>query len=299
MTESRLAATTLPAWALPLGALPPGRWRDVVGRCAREAGPFPAALVEAWQGEIDAVEARIDALECAAGYLPGCLHGLEAGVHALVALASPRRAPPRAASQSWAASRLVDLAAAVELAYRATRHHDQVRDAASSSREENRRHVLDGDWSITQAAVLAADAGPRAYRLLVRGYGAAQLGRLGMVATPALLATAAALGALAGGIGDPAGDSAVDPAIDPAVDLGRPDSTALYAARVLAWAQGIYASGGTANSTSRPLPAPTSAHASSTSITTSPAGGRPAHTPAEAAPSVSLPSLSPRRSSAS
>lgn len=169
-------------------------WRDVVDRCAVAAGPFTPTLLAAWTHELDVVQARIDGLERAAPHRLQQATRFGDGLHALVALATARL------GTRWSAAQLLDVAAAVELAHRATRHHDAVADqtAGAPTHGGNRQHVLDGDWSITQAAVLAADVGPRAYRLLVRGYGMAQLARLepdrAGRRTVELLATAAALG---------------------------------------------------------------------------------------------------------
>ena len=63
--------------------------------------------------------------------------------------------------------------------------------------------MLRGDWSITQAARLVADIGPSAYRVLVRGWGAAQLLQLrtGQSASQSVLFdTAISLGALTAGV---------------------------------------------------------------------------------------------------
>jgi hypothetical protein len=190
VTEGRLASASAPD----------GAWRAVVDRCAAEVGPIAPRLLTAWREELDAVEARVDALERAAPHCSERMLPCVDGVHALVALASARL------GSTWSPTELRDVASAVELAYRATRHHDSVadRDDEGSAQGGNRQHVLDGDWSITQAAVLVADVGPVAYRLLVRGYGKAQVTRLepdraGPGAVE-LLDTAAALGGHVAGV---------------------------------------------------------------------------------------------------
>jgi hypothetical protein len=120
------------------------------------------------------------------------------GTHALLALAGARL------GSGWSSSRLVAAAAAVEQAHRATRHHGAVADDGLGARAANTWHVLDGDWSITEAATLAAELGPVAYRLLVRGYGAAQLARLGGggAAAVALFPAAISLGAFVAHVDD-------------------------------------------------------------------------------------------------
>ncbi len=93
-------------------------------------------------------------------------------------------------ADAWDPGKLSDVATAVELAYRASLHHRVVSDVSdeptspAGTRSPNTRVVLDGDWSITQAAVLVADIGPSAYRILVRGYGATQVGQLCGVGDP-------------------------------------------------------------------------------------------------------------------
>jgi hypothetical protein len=189
MTEGRLAVAHVPASA----------WRDATDACARvaiEAGlAFPLPLVSAWRGELDAVETRVRALERSAPGSPALDPAAGDGAHALLALASARL------GTGWLRGQLIDVAAAVELAYRATRHHDAVSDCSHAS---NKQRVRDGDWAITEAAVLVADVGPVAYRLLVRGYGAAQLVRL-EPGEPvlSLLPTAVSLGALVAGAEPP------------------------------------------------------------------------------------------------
>jgi len=203
-----------------------------------------------WRDELDAVEARARGLERAA---PGTwgLGGVrphdrrreprsDDGVHALVTLASARL------GVAWPARHLIDVACAVELAYRATKHHHEITDRRSDGRVEparahgdrgdNRRHVLDGDWSITEAAVLVAEVGPSAYRLLVRGYGMVQLARLDAreaAGRTALVPTAVALGGLVGGVPADvvAGICASFSDADAPFPAGLPD-----AARICRWA---------------------------------------------------------------
>ena len=196
MTDGRLAAATYGT-----------SWRGIVDACPATAGPFTPVQLRSWRIGLDAVESRVHALESAARYLPDRGVGVSSpGLHALVALS----VVPEPNSDQ-----LVDVGAAVELAYRATCHHKCVRDAlpvdgGRSFRDNNKRHVLDGDWAITQAAVLVADIGPNAYRLLVRGYGAAQLARFESRPTAALLTTALMLGRLVSG--SEMNESAVAPA---------------------------------------------------------------------------------------
>ena len=162
-------------------------------RSARSA----RTLLRHWHNEIDDVERRVADLDPSSG--DG--HGSADGLHAFVALASRparRRVGPR---------QLVDVAAAVELAYRASHQHRRVVNGvgshlpAASGVRLNTKAVLDGDRSITQAAVLVADVGPEAYRLLVRGYGATQVGQLCDAPAPtALIEAAVGLGALVAGV---------------------------------------------------------------------------------------------------
>jgi hypothetical protein len=220
VTESRVVAA--PGSRAPRqlsdGAGTAAAWHLVADRCAA-SGSFPTSLVASWQQELDAVQSRICALELVADHRLVPVVGLDPGVHALVALANASR------GSSWRLDHLVDVAAAVELAYRATCQHAKVADqlAEDQARETNKRHVLDGDWSITQAAVLVAEIGPAAYRLLVRGYGAAQLARLQGGRSAALLGAASSLGALVAGGG--AGDG-----------VGAAAGMSPVGARVLAWA---------------------------------------------------------------
>jgi hypothetical protein len=150
-----------------------------------------------WRLELDAVEARVRAAQWR---LPAIESVPSDGMHALLVLAGARL------GRRWDTHQLIDAAAAMELADRAVRWHGAVRDGPPGN---PRRHghnvtqVLGGDLAITQAALLVAEIGPAAYRLLVRGYGAAQLTRFAPVRPPgpAPLQTAAlALGALIGGI---------------------------------------------------------------------------------------------------
>ncbi len=186
-----MARMRLDEWPPPRGV-----WRQLVDAVARSAGPFPRPLLRSWRAELDAVEALVRLLErtapAAAGPVP------REGVHALLALAGARL------GSGWSSSRLVSAAAAVELAHRATRHHSAVADDGVGARAANTWHVLDGDWSITEAATLAAELGPVAYRLLVRGYGAAQLARLGgdRAAAAALFPAAISLGAFVAHVDD-------------------------------------------------------------------------------------------------
>lgn len=176
-----------------------GTWRQTADVAARAAGPFPRPMVSAWRAELDAVEARVRILERAAPAPPEPGAALGEGVHALLALAGARL------GISWSPPQLVAAAAAVELAYRATRHHRAVTDSGVQTRALNTQHVLDGDWSITEAALLVADIDPAAYRILVRGYGAVQLARLengDAAAAVAMLPTAVALGAFVAGARD-------------------------------------------------------------------------------------------------
>jgi hypothetical protein len=177
-------------------------WRTVADVASAATGVVPSELAAALRVELDEVERLVTSVERSAAC--GSSPGLPDGVHALVALVAARL------GEQWQPRQLVDVAAAVELAYRATQHHDAVREANGGGRPDSARHrrrnqrvVLDGDWSITQAAVLVAEVGPAAYRLLVRGYGAAQVSRLSgasSVGGGELLRTAAALGALVAGV---------------------------------------------------------------------------------------------------
>lgn len=212
------------------------RWRAIVDACAADAGPLPSRLPPLWRHELDDVQARVELLERSA--LAPIAHGDVVdgrdGVHALVALAGARL------GGMWERERLIDVACAVELAYRATLWHEEVRDRGLSSGADNRRHVLDGDWSITQAAVLVADLGPVAYRLLVRGYGAAQLARLQLADVSsriALIPTAVALGALVADA--PAGAAWAAWAVANDGSLVPPGSAAGIAGRICRWARSV------------------------------------------------------------
>ena len=179
-------------------------WRGRVDDLARVAGPFPGELEAAWRVELDAAQARMPLTAEAGG-----------GVHALLALAGARL------GESWQPRWLIDLAAAVELAHQAIRSHAGVRDGPPGDvvrRAHNVKQVLDGDFAITQAAVLAAGVSPAAYRMLVRGYGACQVASLRPDAESAsrlapLAVAALGLGALAAGVPDirlpPEGDSPI------------------------------------------------------------------------------------------
>ena len=180
-------------------------WCRAVDTVVAGAGPVPPALADGWRRELDDVEHRVLAagrtgprrLEIAVA-----ASALDDGMHALVVLATARL------GTVWAVGDLLDVASAVELADRATRHHDAVADRfegskAGSGRRRNVSAVLDGDLSITQAAILVADVGAAAYRILVRGYGGAQVARLRgdlVEARVALLQAATSLGALVAGV---------------------------------------------------------------------------------------------------
>jgi hypothetical protein len=175
-------------------ASPP--WRSLVDVCATDAGPFDPSLLAAWRGELDDVQRRVAVLAGAGLVDAGPRDALPLGVHALLALAGARL------GSLWRVGQLIDAAAAVELARRAVSQHEAVRDR-EHARVANREHVLRGDWSITQAARLTAEIGPAAYRVLVRGWGGAQLLQLRTGRAPArdvLFDTAISLGALTAGI---------------------------------------------------------------------------------------------------
>lgn len=174
-------------------------WRDVVDRAAAAIGPINPTLLRHWHNEMDDVEHRVADLD------PSWVDAAHAspadGLHALVALAVARL------GDMWEPRQLVDVAAAVELAYRASHQHRRVVNgfghdgSHASGVRPNTQAVLDGDRSITQAAVLVADVGPEAYRLLVRGYGATQVGQLCDAPAPtALVEAAVGLGALVAGV---------------------------------------------------------------------------------------------------
>lgn len=172
-------------------------WRSVVDACAWTAGPFVPSLLTAWRRELDDVQQRVAALRGDVPVATGVADPLPVGVHALLTLAGARL------GALWRADQLIAAAAAVELARRAVLQHEAVRDRDQCVGPLNKQHVLRGDWSITQAARLVADIGPSAYRLLVRGWGAAQLTRLHSGAASArnvLFDTAISLGALTAGV---------------------------------------------------------------------------------------------------
>jgi hypothetical protein len=242
-------------------------WRDLVDDATSRLGPVSPALVRHWRAELDEVERRVALLEYSAPVATPA-----DGLHAFVALASARLA------DTWDPAQLIDVATAVELAHRASQHHRQVLDTEQGPDDErcpNARVVLDGDWSITQAAVLVADIGPAAYRCLVRGYGSTQVGQLfGDTERLALMKAAVDLGALVAGLPDDAARRlwADATAVRPAA--ARPS----LPATVVAWALGSYASEGTTNARSFAPPAaarrPVDVQLPSRSTTTSPAVGR-------------------------
>ena len=179
-------------------------WRTRVDDLARVAGPFPGELEAAWRVELDTAQARMPLTAAGSG-----------GVHALLVLAGARL------GENWEPQWLIDLAAAVELAHHAIRSHAGVRDGPPGDvarRAHNVKQVLEGDFAITQAALLAAEVSPAAYRMLVRGYGACQVASLRPGAEPAarlapLAVAALGLGALVAGVPDirlpPDGDSPI------------------------------------------------------------------------------------------
>lgn len=177
-------------------------WRDVVDRAAIAVGPISPTLLRHWHNEMDDVGRRVADLDPSWGDGRAAVSGAGVdGLHALVALAVARL------GDMWQPRQLVDVAAAVELAYRASHQHRRVVNrfgphlSPASGVRLNTRAVLDGDRSITQAAVLVADVGPDAYRVLVRGYGATQVGQLCDAPAPtALIEAAVGLGALVAGV---------------------------------------------------------------------------------------------------
>jgi hypothetical protein len=179
MTQLRPPAVTVRAW------------RGRVEQLGRVAGPFPAELEASWRVELDAVQERMPAAVRAAD-----------GVHALLVLAGAR------VGGGWEPGRLLDLAAAVELAHHAIRLHAGVGDGPPGNRARRARNierVLEGDLAITQAALLAADVGPVAYQRLVRGFGSCQVASLVPCVAPVhriapLAAVAFGLGALVAGV---------------------------------------------------------------------------------------------------
>jgi hypothetical protein len=245
-------------------------WRDLVDDATSRLGPVSPALVRHWRAELDEVERRVGLLECSAP-----AGSAVDGLHAFVALASARFA------DAWDPAQLIDVATAVELAHRASQHHRRVVDAPAMPDGEklpNGRVVLDGDWSITQAAVLVADIGPAAYRCLVRGYGSTQVGQLFGDAEPlALMKAAVELAATVAGLRDDAARSWWAAATGARTLVANGHATSLPAAAV-AWAIGSYVSEGTTNARSFAAgadgPPPIDVHLPSRSITTSPAVGR-------------------------
>jgi hypothetical protein len=245
-------------------------WRDLVDDATSRLGPVSPALVRHWRAELDEVEGRVAHLECAAP-----VDSADDGLHAFVALATARLA------DAWDPAQLIDAATAVELAHRASQHHRRVVDTEKGpdgERWPNARVVLDGDWSITQAAVLVAGIGPAAYRCLVRGYGSTQVGQIFGDAEPlALMKAAVELAALVADVPDDAARSlwAQASATRTPATVGRPTSVA---AAVVAWAVSSYASDGTTNARNvaprDPRPAPVDVQLPSRSTTTSPAVGR-------------------------
>ena len=228
-------------------------WRDLVDDATSQLGPVSPALVRHWRAELDEVERRVALLEYAAP-----VDSADDGLHAFVALATARLA------DAWDPAQLIDAATAVELAHRASQHHRQVVETAVDSikrpdgeRCPNTRVVLDGDWSITQAAVLVAGIGPAAYRCLVRGYGSTQVGQIFGDAEPlALMKAAVELAALVADLPDDAvrslwanasaasTGSAGTPAARAPAAAGR---AASVPAAVVAWAISSYVSDGTTN----------------------------------------------------
>ena len=243
-------------------------WRDLVDGATSGLGLVAPALARHWRAELDEVERRVTLLECAAP-----ANSAVDGLHAFVVLASARLA------DAWDPAQLIDAATAVELAHRASQHHRRVLDTPTmpaGARCPNARVVLDGDWSITQAAVLVAEIGPQAYRFLVRGYGSTQVGQLLGDAEPlALMKAAVDLGVLIAGLPDDAAHSVWAAAVTDRTAAQRPTS---LPAAVVAWAVNAYSSVGTTNARSVALPdsgpAPIDVQSPSRSTTTSPAVGR-------------------------
>ncbi len=241
-------------------------WRDLVDQAAGQLGPVSPTLARHLRTELDEVERRVGHLERSA---PRRSAG--DGLHALVALASARLA------DVWDPGKLSDVATAVELAHRASLHHRVVIDAQRGGvRFPNTRVVLDGDWSITQAAVLVADIGPAAYRILVRGYGATQVGQLCGVTDPlGLMRAAVALGAL---VAVESGPSVDAPGLAQQLwrDAALAPSRRSTPAAILAWAVAVQSAEGTMNArkVAAAGPAPVDVHPPSRSSTTSPAVGR-------------------------
>lgn len=244
-------------------------WRELVDDATSRLGLVSPALVRHWRAELDEVERRVALVEYAAP-----VGSASDGLHAFVALASARIA------DAWDPAQLLDVATAVELAHRASQHHRQVVDTAVDSikgpdgeRCPNVRVVLDGDWCITQAAVLVAGVGPAAYRCLVRGYGSMQVGQLFGEAEPlALMKAAVELAALVTDLPDDASRSLWANASSPG---GRAASVPVA---VVAWAISSYVADGTTNARNVAArdrrPEPIDVQLPSRSSTTSPAVGR-------------------------
>ena len=246
-------------------------WRDLVDRADGVLGTVSPALARHWRTELDEVEQRVARLERSAPE-----PAFDDGVRAFVALATARLA------DEWDPQRLIDVATAVELAHRATRHHRAIvnrSDSHNVSASKNVTVVLDGDWSITQAAVLVADIGPAAYRILVRGYGATQVGQLSGVGDPlGLVRAAVALGALVAEL--PAS------AVQELWAASRlPSARRTTSAAVLAWAVGCHSvpglsvpghagTGQPGGTNALSVPVPIEAQSPARSTTTSPAVGR-------------------------
>jgi hypothetical protein len=215
-------------------------WRDLVDQAAGQLGPVSPTLARHLRAELDEVEHRVRFIERSAPR-----RSTRDGLHALVALTSARLA------DAWDPGKLSDVATAVELAYRASLHHRVVSDVnpaglrSPNTRSPNTRVVLDGDWSITQAAVLVADIGPAAYRILVRGYGATQVSQLSGGGDPlGLMRAAVELGALVavGAVGaDGPGDAAQRLWRDASLSPSRRSTPGA----VLAWAVAVQSADGT------------------------------------------------------
>jgi hypothetical protein len=188
-------------------------WRWVVVAAQQAVGPFPVALAAAWSAELDVVQELVAAVETGAPPRAGAAPD---GALALVCLAGARL------GGGWAPSQLVEAAAAVELADRAVRHHADVADRPYIDRTApvNRRPILDGDWSITRAASLAAGIGPAAYRALVRGYGCVQLAALAGASAGPSLAGGSGFCADAGGLARAAAAMGLIVSGRPAQDFG-------------------------------------------------------------------------------